>query len=127
MECLQQAWSLPVLMSQPLPFVKTFVEAIRAHHPLSPGLSTIQRSWLGLCLMGVLVTNSVCWARFERASLGRYSLAALSWMFRHAKLPWMLLLQKSVQVVLSQHGITGGSLVVDDADKERSKVVGKSG
>jgi hypothetical protein len=60
----------------------------------------IQRSWLGLCLMGILVTNSVCWARFERASLGRYSLAALSWMFRHAKLAFALLLQKSVQVVL---------------------------
>jgi hypothetical protein len=42
-------------------------------------------------------------------------------MFRHAKLPWALVLQKSVQGVLSQHGITGGSLVVDDADKERSK------
>jgi len=114
-----------VLISQPLPFVKAFVEAIdeaiRAHHPLSPGLTTIQRSWLGLCLMGILVTNSVCWARFERASLGRYSLAALSWMFRQAKLPWALVLQKSVQVVLSQHGITGGSLVVDDADRERSK------
>lgn len=125
MERLQQTWSVPVLISQPLPFVKAFVEAIdeaiRAHHPFSPGLSTVQRSWLGLCLMGILVTNSVCWARFERASLGRYSLAALSWMFRHAKLPWALLLQKSVQVVLSQHGITGGSLVVDDADKERSK------
>ena len=114
-----------MLMSQPLPFVKTFVEAIdeaiRAHHSLSPGLSTIQRSWLGLCLMGVLVTNSVCWARFERASLGRHSLAASSWMFRHARLPWALLLQKRVQGVLSQHGITGGSLVVDDADKARSK------
>ena len=122
---LHQVWSLPVLISQPLPFVKAFVEAIdeaiRAHHPFSPGLSTIQRSWLGLCLMGILVTNSVCWARFERASLGRYSLAALSWMFRHAKLPWALLLQKSVQVVLRSHGITWGSLVVDDADKERSK------
>lgn len=122
---LHQTWSLPVLISQPLPFVKAFVEAIdeaiRVHHPFSPGLSMVQRSWLGLCLMGILVTNSVCWARCERASLGRYSLAALSWMFRHAKLPWALLLQKSVQVVLSQHGITGGSLVVDDADKERSK------
>jgi hypothetical protein len=51
MERLQQAWSLPVLISQPLPFVKAFVEAIdeaiRAHHPLSPGLTMIQRSWLG--------------------------------------------------------------------------------
>jgi len=69
---------------------------------------------------GILVTNSVCWARFERASLGRYSLAALSWMFRHAKLAFALLLQKSAQVVLSQHGITWGSLVVDDADRART-------
>ena len=70
-----------MLISQPLPFVKAFVEAIdeaiRAHQPFSPGLSTIQRRWLGLCLMGVLVTNSVCWARFERASLGRYSALSL--------------------------------------------------
>jgi hypothetical protein len=64
MESLQQAWSLPVFISQPLPFVKAFMEAIdeaiRAHHPLSPGLSTIQRSGLGLCLMGIRVTHSVC-------------------------------------------------------------------
>jgi hypothetical protein len=81
----------------------------------------IQRSGLGLCLRGIGVTHSVCWARFERASLGRYSLAALSWRCRHAKRPWALVLQKSVQGVLSQPGMTGGSLVVDDADKERSK------
>lgn len=36
----------------------------------------------------MLVTNSLCWARFERASLGTYSLAALSWMFRQANSPW---------------------------------------
>jgi hypothetical protein len=42
-------------------------------------------------------------------------------MFRHAKRPWGLVLQKSVEGVLTQHGMSGGSLVVDDADKERSK------
>lgn len=60
-ECLGKTRSLPVLISQPLPFVKAFVEAIdeaiRAHQPLSPGLSMIQRSWLGLCLMGILVLD----------------------------------------------------------------------
>jgi hypothetical protein len=78
MEHLPQAWSLPVLISQPLPLVKTFVEAIRAHPLLSPGLTMIQRSGLGLCRMGIGVTQSVCGACFERASLGRYSRAALS-------------------------------------------------
>jgi hypothetical protein len=68
-----------------------------------------------------LVTNSICWARFERASLGTYSLAALSWMFRHAKIPWEHLLVASVRVMLASYGITGGSLVIDDTDKQRSK------
>jgi hypothetical protein len=80
-----------MIIAQPLPFVTAFINAVSAaieeHHP-GQGLSAIQRAWLGFCLTAILVTNSVCWARFERASLGHYSLAALSWMFRHAKLPW---------------------------------------
>ncbi|HJW29871.1 MAG TPA: hypothetical protein VJ508_11600, partial [Saprospiraceae bacterium] len=57
------------------------------------------RHWLGFCLMGMMLTESLCWARFERAGLGRYSADALSWMFRRAKLPWGWLLRVSVQVV----------------------------
>jgi hypothetical protein len=76
---------------KPAPFVSTFVDAvdqaIREHHP-SHGMSAMQRAWLAFCVTAVLVTNSICWARFARASLGTYSLAALSWMFRHSKIPW---------------------------------------
>jgi hypothetical protein len=117
---------VPILISQPLPFVTTFIDAINAaiqeHRPGSRGLSRTQRWWLGICLMGIVVTNSVCWARFERATLGCYSLAALVWMFRHAKVPWELLLQMSVQVLLKRYGITAGVFVVDDSDKRRAKV-----
>ena len=63
----------------------------------------------------------MCWARFARASLGTYAMAALSWMFRHSKIPWEQLLVASVQVILRHHGITSGSLVVDDTDNPRSK------
>lgn len=115
-----------MLISQPLPFVTAFIEALNTallkHKPGSPGLSRTQRGWLGMCLMGIMVTNSVCWARFERASLGHYSLAALAWMFRHTKLPWEWLLQVSVQVLLNRYGITAGVLVTDDSDKRRAKV-----
>src|SRR5882672_5012849 len=52
--------------------------ALCAHHP-SHAMSATQRTWLAFCVTAVLVTNSICWARFERASLGTYSLAALSW------------------------------------------------
>ena len=83
-------------------------------------MSVTQRTWLAFCLTAV-VTNSMCWARFERASLGTYAMAALSWMFRHSKIPWEQLLVASVQVILRHHGITSGNLVVDDTDNPRSK------
>ena len=111
-------------MEQPAPFVSAFVdavdEAIRAHSPRH-GMSTMQRAWLAFCVTAVLVTNSICWARFARASLGSYSLAALSWMFRHSKIPWDELLVASVRVILRHYGLHSGSLVIDDTDNKRSK------
>ena len=113
-----------MILGQPAPFVRAFIEAvddaIRAHHPRH-AMSATQRTWLAFCVTAVLVTNSICWARFERASLGTYSLAALSWMFRHSKIPWEKLLVASVQVILRHHGITSGTLVIDDTDNPRSK------
>src|SRR5919199_5312216 len=114
----------PMLMGKPAPFVSAFIDAvddaIRAHQP-HHGMSAMQRAWLAFCITAVLVTNSICWARFARASLGTYSLAALSWMFRHSKIPWDQLLVASVRVILRHHGLTSGSLVVDDTDNPRSK------
>ena len=113
-----------MILAKPAPFVSAFIdavdEAIRPSHP-HHGMSAIQRTWLAFCVTAVLVTNSICWARFERASLGTYSLAALSWMFRHSKIPWDHLLVASVRVILRHHGLTSGSLVIDDTDHSRSK------
>jgi hypothetical protein len=71
--------------------------------------------------MGVLMTNSVCWAGFERFGLGGYRLPALSWMFRRAKIPWEKLFQASVGRVLEQHGIRDGVVAADDSDHRRAK------
>jgi hypothetical protein len=113
-----------MVIGKPLPFVNAFIEAIdqgiRDHSP-GQGLSALQRAWLAFCVTAILVTNSICWARFERASLGMYSLATLSWMFRHAKIPWGSLLVASVRSLLKAYGITCGTLVIDDTDKKRSK------
>src|SRR5467141_1767948 len=113
-----------MILGKPAPFVRAFVDAvdaaIREYHP-SHTMSATQRAWLAFCVTAVLVTNSICWARFERASLGTYSLAALSWMFRHSKMPWDQLLVASVRVILRYHGLTSGSLVIDDTDNQRSK------
>jgi DDE superfamily endonuclease len=113
-----------MLIGKPAPFVSAFIEAvdaaIREHQP-HRAMSITQRAWLAFCVTAVLVTNSMCWARFERASLGTYAMAALSWMFRHSKIPWDQLLVASVRVILRHHGSTSGSLVIDDTDNQRSK------
>jgi len=114
----------PMIMGKPASFVSAFIDAvddaIRAHQP-HHGMSAMQRAWLAFCVTAVVVTNSMCWARFERASLGTSSLAALSWMFRHSKIPWDDLLVASVRVILHHHGLTAGSLLIDDTDNPRSK------
>ena len=113
-----------MIIGKPAPFVRAFVdgvdEAIRAQSS-SHGMSAMQRTWLAFCVTAVRVTNSICWARFERASLGTYALAALSWMLRHSKIPWDELLVARVRVILRHYGITSGSLVLDDTDNPRSK------
>ena len=113
-----------MVIGKPAPFVSAFVDAvdaaIRTHQP-HHALSVTQRTWLAFCITAVLVTNSICWARFARASLGTYAMAALSWMFRHSKIPWEHLLVASVRVILRHHGITSGTLVIDDTDNPRSK------
>jgi hypothetical protein len=113
-----------MFFAQAAPFVGAFVEelnrTIEAHKP-GNGLSATQRGWLSFCIMGILATNSVCWARFERAGLGRYSMAALCWVFCHAKIPWDLLLQRSVRMILARYEISEGSLLLDDTDKKRAK------
>lgn len=113
-----------MLMSEPAQFIKTFVtELNEALGKLKSNakLTEIQSDWLGLCLTGILLTNTVCWAKFQRACLGTYKIAALSWMFRDAKIAWDYMLMASVTMVLEQHGITEGVLVLDESDRARSK------
>lgn len=114
-----------MFFKKPLPFVKNFVselnDAIKKHRP-GCSLSAIQEWWLSFCIMAILICNSVCWAKSERASLGSYSMSALSWMFRKSKIPWVLLLMMSVKVILEKFNITEGVLAIDDTDRRRCKI-----
>jgi len=112
-------------IDEPTPFIKAYVEEIdQALQKIEPqaGLSTLQKKWLAFCLLAIVVTNSVCWARFERASLGNYSVAALCWMFRKANINWGLILHASIKVILWRYGITTGVLTLDDSEKRRAKI-----
>ncbi len=71
--------------------------------------------------MGILLANKVSWVAFERLSLGSYTLSALSWMFKHRKIPWESLLSCSVQLILRRYGINEGLLIGDDSDRARAK------
>jgi hypothetical protein len=108
----------------PAPFVSALVEAvdetIRAHRP-SHGMSPRPRAWLAFGVTAVLVTNSRCWARCARASLGTDALAALSWRCRHRTMPWDARLVASVRVILRPYRLTCGRLVLDDPDTKRSQ------
>ena len=113
-----------MLMSEPAQFIKAYVtnlSAVLEKLKSNAKLTEIQGTWLGLCLTGILLTNTLCWAKFQRACLGAYKVAALSWMFRDAKIAWDYLLMASVTMVLEQHGITEGVLVLDESDRARSK------
>jgi len=115
---------LTMFIGKTVPFVRAFVDEVdHALRQIEPeaGLSRLQREWIGFCLVAIMVTNSVCWKRFERASLGRRSHASLSWMFRRTSRFWTVVLQASVSIILARYGIKEGVLVVDDSDKKRSK------
>jgi hypothetical protein len=113
-----------MLIGETLPFIHDFVEeldqGLQQRKP-DAGVTPGQKEWLGLCLQGILVTNSVCWVRMERASLGRYSDGMFSWHFRRPGEYWEWLLQVSVGVILQSYGIQAGRLVLDDTDRPRSK------
>lgn len=113
-----------MFIQKPLPFIQNYLNsldnALREYNP-GKALSRTQKYWLGFCLMGIFLTNSINWSAFSRISLGQYSTNALSWMFRHAKIAWDVLFHMSLRIILKGYGITKGILVIDDSDKKRSK------
>jgi len=113
-----------VIITDSASFIKNYIDDLNDRlKQYQPGaeLTAIQMSWLSFCLTGILMVNAVCWAKFERASIGSYKLAALSWMFRKSKISWDFLLFTSVRLIFKKFGITGGVLVFDESDRARSK------
>ena len=105
-------------------FVEAYIRElslkISIHNP-SYRLSSCQSYWLGFCLTGILLSNEINWSQYSRLSFGYYKISALSWMFRHSKVNFELLLSESIRHILTNYGIRSGSIVFDDTDNERSK------
>ena len=114
-----------MLFTTPQPFITGFIDQLaQGIAEYTPGykLTKPQKWWLSFCLMGILMSNRVCWAEFERVGLGGYTQAALSYMFRCSKLLWSLLLHVGIMLILERYGIREGVLVGDDSDRPRAKV-----
>ena len=93
------------MFSKALPFIDNYVNELSASlSQVSPnnGLTVTQKRWLKFCLMGILITNSIQWSNFYRASLGRYKISTLSWMMRHSKIFWNSLLYASTITILKK-------------------------
>jgi len=107
----------------PLPHIREYVRDLNAalreqgHKPLT----RIQSEFLMFVLLGMLLTQSLCWARMERASGGRYQDGALSKMFYHGLKCWDYLLGASTLIIMRRFKSTSGVLVLDDSDRGRSK------
>jgi len=113
-----------MFISDSLPFVKSYIEELSAaikQYDENARLTRIQKAWLAFCIMAIFITRTVCWAKFERACLGKNSAEALSWMFRKATIPWDFLLTASTVIIIKRFGITRGRIAIDETDKKRSK------
>ena len=113
-----------MIVSNGLPFIREYIDSLNAvikQHDQSKSLTKLQCYWLSFIILGVLVTNTVCWKKIERYSLSNYSAAAISWMFRQAKIAWEYLLFTSSLYIIEKYNIKVGTLVIDDSDIERSK------
>jgi hypothetical protein len=79
-----------MIIGDSLPFIQDYVlalnDAIKEQSP-DAALTRIQRYWLSFVILGLLVTNTLCWARFERFSCGTYAMSSICWMFKKQKLP----------------------------------------
>ena len=111
-----------------LPFISEYLNALnfelkREHK--NQELSIAQIFWFSVCLMGILLTNQINWAGFCRASLGKYSKAALSKMCLKGKIAWNRLLICSTRMILKKFKVLKGALLIDDKDHSRSKNVKK--
>jgi len=113
-----------MLIGEPFPFITEFVESINdaiKEYGENQRLSSTRRYRISFCIMAIIMTDTVCRATFERAGLGRYALAALSWMLRRSNIRWEFLLCSGVSHILKSYGITKGTLAPDDSEKKRSE------
>ncbi len=84
-------------------------------------MTRLQSGMLCFVLLGMLVTQSLCWARLERASGGAVRSKALSKWLHHGMKVWDFILKASTKALMKKFEVGSGVLAIDDTDRGRSK------
>lgn len=112
-----------MIVGKPFDFIIEYVNKLSSgleRKKTKSGLTRGQKVWIGFCIMYIMITESVCWRKFVRAGLGRYSEALLSYYF-HSPMAWDLMISVSIDIILESFGVFEGVIVIDDTGKKRSK------
>ena len=111
-----------------LPCATEFTDRLDdAMHSQGYALSSSQRRFLAFVLCATILTEKICWATFERRSLGMYTSSALWWMFYRSTIAWHFLLRLSVGVIIESYNLAEGNLLLDDTGRNRCKRTSKIG
>jgi hypothetical protein len=114
--------SLVLIRSHPVvtAFLDSLSDSLKSIKP-SAKLTSIQKLVLTTLIVGILVTETLNWAVFDRMSLGKFKSTRICWIVYSAKIAWQHMLEASVRNILSRYGTTSGTIVIDDSSKKRSK------
>ncbi len=117
-----------MLFTSPFTEARTFLDELTAlRTPVIAGnteLSKIQAHWMSVCITAMVCMGMFCFARIQRASAGRFSARAFSWMLHYSKICWDALFEKSVLRLVKLFG-DKGFLIIDDSDRLRAKSTSK--
>ncbi|MFT6249203.1 MAG: hypothetical protein ACJAZQ_002417 [Cognaticolwellia sp.] len=109
---------------RPLTFVTDFIHTLNCLSAMikpNATLTRAQKVGLSFLLMGMVMTETLNWAAFERRSLKKAKSSRLRWIFYRSKIAWQLLLTASIKQIIKHYGIEHGTIAFDDSDKQRTK------
>ena len=113
-----------MLFTSPFAEVRIFLDEIvgtqNSFGALFAPLSKKQRNWISMCITAMVLMSMFYFAKIQRASGGKHSARAFSWMLQYSKICWEAILEKSVLRLINLFGLKG-FLVIDDSDRLRAK------
>ena len=111
-----------MFLFQPIAFIHHYVKSL-ANTLSEQGyqMTQIQQLQIAILLSVILICNRICWSDVELTTMGNTKSKAIWWMYARSSIPWDKLFNASVQMMLSNYGITEGVLAIDETDNSRCK------